>query len=908
MYHPKKSNRLSWLTLNRLVAAVPLVWLASTGAAGEDTADGNVDATKMIEEIVVTGTLIRGSEVVGSQTISLNSEDISEIGAITNNELLATIPQVANTFNERPDPSPRNTHGNSVNRPNLRGLPGFTAASGSTTLVLVDGHRGAPLGLIESSFDPDMIATGVIERVEIITDGGSSLYGTDAIGGVVNFITRDEFEGVKFAIDYGSGDGFNEQRFNLTAGMSRDRGSAYISFGSTQRDGLQRKDRDWSMLGDWDTEGNIHPSGTQCLDPAGSETRWFWYGRGWTSNPAAPGAGVFPVGEACDVEGDSTLMPDKDLTNVFASVNYELTDRTDLNVKMYYGKREVEYSFYPLGDTISGPTPAELGVVGAYVSQLYPQPALGFSYGAHPSYVHGTHSTEMDTWGITPELTFDISNDWQMRGLIYFGESETNFRRPSSNFLLLSDYVAAGAVDPADIAGTPAAVLNEILDWQSAGDTTQELFMARLLADGPVMNLPAGELSVAVGVEFSEDRAARLDGLGGFRTSAGLGSLSEKNNSRDIKSIFGELSVPVFDMLDLSISIRHDDYSDFGSATNPNIGFNFTPAEWITLYGHWGESFNAPTVVDPLNDVRSRNTPGQYSIADPNHEFTTDAEAVNPNAPEFGRTPSNYGTLQLLGTGELDPQTGEARTLGFAITPTEGLSVQVNYWEIDFNDALGAVNPLVDAAVLANPEKFQFSPTRAQVDAALAVINNREETVAFFATLNPDGLPGMILDRRTDNVDAYELRGVDFGADYALQSGTGLWRLSLSLVKYLESTAIQAAGETDLLDADAVEMVALGRIGWSRNNWSVNLMTRYTDGYDLAGTVTDQDSIGSFLVSDLGIRYDFGAVGGFAEGLSVNLKVDNVFDKEPEQIERNNTVPNAFTLGRVFKIGVSKTF
>ena len=162
-----------------------------------------------LEEIVVTASLIRGVEATGSQTIGITPTDIMESGAVTTNEMLATVPQISNFFNQRPEQDPRGSDRNTVNRPNLRNLPGINEASGANTLVLVDSNRIAPMGASQSSVDPDVIPGIVIGRIDIVPDGGSSLYGADAVGGVINFVTLDEYDGVKVDIGYDSGDDYS---------------------------------------------------------------------------------------------------------------------------------------------------------------------------------------------------------------------------------------------------------------------------------------------------------------------------------------------------------------------------------------------------------------------------------------------------------------------------------------------------------------------------------------------------------------------------------------------------------------------------------------------------------------------------------------------------------------------------
>jgi iron complex outermembrane recepter protein len=140
------------------------------------------------DDIVVTGTLIRGTEVVGAQTISVDAKAILEKGATSTAELLSLIPQLTNSFNGRLEGDPRGFQGSgsSITKPNLRNLPSGGSTSGNLTLVLIDGKRQTAVGVNQASIDVDIIPASVLEGIDVITDGGSSLYGADAVAGVLN--------------------------------------------------------------------------------------------------------------------------------------------------------------------------------------------------------------------------------------------------------------------------------------------------------------------------------------------------------------------------------------------------------------------------------------------------------------------------------------------------------------------------------------------------------------------------------------------------------------------------------------------------------------------------------------------------------------------------------------------------
>ena len=168
-----------------------------------------------LEEIIVTGTQIRGVAPVGSNVVGVNEQEIEATGAVTMNQLLSQLPQ-SSDFNNITQPGGGVLTANGrvpITRPNIRNLPGAGgSASGAVTLVLINGHRVVPQGIEQTAVDADIVAPDATERVETILDGASAVYGSDAAGGVINFITRRSFEGIKFDARYGVADDYESWR------------------------------------------------------------------------------------------------------------------------------------------------------------------------------------------------------------------------------------------------------------------------------------------------------------------------------------------------------------------------------------------------------------------------------------------------------------------------------------------------------------------------------------------------------------------------------------------------------------------------------------------------------------------------------------------------------------------------
>src|SRR5689334_23454869 len=187
-----------------------------------------------VEEVVVTGTLIRGAQPTGSELVTLDRQAIVSSGALTTTNLMTSLPQL-NSFNALPLGTP--DFANPVPRFNIRATAG--------TLVLLNGHRMVGSGVLQTTPDPSAIPIGAIERVEVLPDGASATYGADAVGGVVNFITRTHYDGAEPRASYGHGDSYYEYDLSQSLGKSWNTGNVLAAYEYTAHDNFAYRDRDY---------------------------------------------------------------------------------------------------------------------------------------------------------------------------------------------------------------------------------------------------------------------------------------------------------------------------------------------------------------------------------------------------------------------------------------------------------------------------------------------------------------------------------------------------------------------------------------------------------------------------------------------------------------------------------------
>ncbi|MBC2660396.1 TonB-dependent receptor [Novosphingobium flavum] len=890
----------------------PVLWSAAATAqtAPSDEAEAAAD-----KEIIVTGTLIRGTQVTGSQTISVAPQDIAVKGAISTNDLLGLIPQISNTFNGRFEGDPRGfSSGISITKPNLRNVPSSNQTSGALTLVLIDGMRATPVGVNQAAIDVDLIPPVVMAGIDVVTDGGSSLYGADAVAGVLNFRTLPKFDGIKVDGNVGFGTKIKRhQTWNgsILAGKSWNSGNFYVAVNHDERTEVNNRDVPWNSGLVYNAAGVASFNFTQCNTPVGTEARWFRFGPGaaqFTNNPAAPGAGPsFPVGSPCDGVSGNTYMPKQTRTNVFAKLTQQLGDTLDLSVTAYWSKRDTEFTSVPRGFTAAG-SPL---TTGALVGAAFPNAAVGsltavpggtsFSFAPNAAYVNTPTRVGFETWGVSPELTWAVTSDWQVRANAHFGKS-TNYQSfPNVDTVKAQCYITgctginAGQLNPFNVAAASGSVIADIINYENAQDMNQKMFMLRTVADGPLFQLPGGDAKLAVGLEYQKNWAAT-------RLNAGpvgaIASLPFREVSRNAKSFFGEVSLPVTSFAVFSGSIRHDDYSDFGTTTNPNLGLTLTPVTGLKIFAHWNKSFNAPTAIDNLAISTGRFACGIY--------VPNGTAAQRPNDP-LGRDTSKQGSCALVLQGSspnLKPQTANSWAVGFEANPIDSVRFGANFYSIDLKNALGNLNPADQSTYTTNPNLYTYNLTSAQYSAILAGLTNGTQLGAQQVASNI----AIVVDTRTSNLNAAKLEGVDFNASFNKETDLGQIGLGVNGTYATRARVIANGVGADRLNVGSSRFTAATFVSWRKGP----LSTRVTVNY--SGKARDEapDNVGNvdrkaFTMTNVNFGYDFGEKSAL-NGLSLRLIVDNVFDVEPQRVNRLNTNnPPYFrwTLGRVIKLGAT---
>lgn len=887
--------------------------LSVFGAIGASAQAQTVEEPDESEEIVVTGTLIRGVGETGSDQITIGEEDIVATGATRVADVLADVPQVTSNFNRLPT---YEAAGIMVNRPDIRNLTGASAAS--TTLVLMDGHRMTPVGGF-SAADPDVIPPSLLQRIEIVPDGGSSIYGADAVAGVLNFITKRRFDGAELSGHYGVADSYESYDASLTLGREWATGSLFGSYTYAYHDPLMNRDRDYVV----ETQPNVgycpqatvyDASGTTVLSPT----------------PFVP----------CSIVDDGSLLPEETRQSVFLGFNQELNDSIEFNLSAFHTRREAVGFVDPnnsrgealICDPLLGAACATVG------GTLYP----GFSSvpGDAPGVQRVRFSFDdvqsnespntLEVFQFTPEFDIQLGGDWEMRALASFGESRTTGRRPTFDSAALSTEIAAGTFDVYEPANSDPAALDAVLANNFA-QYIQSLADVRVVADGSLFQLPGGGVKLAVGAEYQDES---FEGAFQVIRPADEASARRTRGDRDVTSVFAEVNVPIVGddnelplvhALTLSASARYDDYSDVGDTTNPRVGLTWQPVDWINVRSSWGESFTAPAMGD-------LHAPDSRIVVVPQSDlaFLDPALTGGPACPLPG-----LGFLTALqctyflrpsvaivgGNPDLEPQTAETFSVGFDVEPpfVPGLRFGVTYYKVEiedqFNLVAGAITQLFTNPALAS--YWIRDPNLGQVSSIAGSLPVEGPPLASVFT----GLgPSYYIDLRRNNLGLATQDGLDFTLSYTHDTSFGSLFANVGGTYILgrEESPVEGSPLVSVIEDDISRLAVSTSFGATIGDLTGRVTWNHSGGYSLStpanGTAgPPQTDVDAFDTVDLFLGYDFQG-DDWTNGVSLTFNVGNAFDEDPPFYNGTQTLSsasgytNGSTLGRYFQVGLRKQF
>jgi iron complex outermembrane recepter protein len=804
----------------------------------------------VFERTTVTGSHLTQVDLETALPLQIiTGEEIERSGATTAAQLLTRVPAIlngnnmANTVRDVTEPGAMSA--------NLRGL------GSAYTLVLVNGRRLANYAFHGRSVDLNVIPLAVVDRVEILKDGASAIYGTDAISGVVNFILRSDFRGFD-----GSGEvawtedgGGDSRTLNLTAGagqLATDRYNVFAALTYQKEQRLRASERDWtrpenrpdggvmSLLGMTFPANIVDRTGQRILNPTAAAG---------CAPPTSLPARVFPFlgTPACayDETYEMDLLPEVERYSAYLRGTWRASAQLDLFAEALFSRHTVDAQQPPAGiHPVATPqfgTPVYPAngpyYPTAFASENNLRGGLLVSY--RPlDFGPRTNKTESSA------QRYIIGADGQAAGWYYnvagvysYNEQENSY---GGGWLYIARAIAAvrsGLVNPWGPSGPDGRALlaNAVYNGtpQRADGTTTSL---NAVASRDLIDLPAGPVAVAVGVDFRHEKLSYTWDPEVMTADSPIGSqLQSVSGDRDVYAIFAEVGVPLARGLSAQLAVRHDNYSDFGGTTNPKIALRWQPVSSLLLRASWGEGFRAPRL---------------YSL----NEAVVSTGFVGPKldpvrCPVTGTMQDCFDGVVMYSGGNptLRPETSEQWSTGVVWQATRTLAVGVDYWNIEIKDAIGNPDWRV---VLANEAAYPSRVIRGPVDPAY-----------------PD-LPGPIIgiDTSLVNVDGTQTAGFDLSIAWTPgPTPVGAFRVSLqgSYIKEWDTTVDGLIYVPRLGTARNGIPVPRWRstltLDWTRGTWGASLSHFYTSGYDDVLPQVDGSSqpieVKAFSTLDFQVRY-----------------------------------------------------
>lgn len=870
------------------------------------------DGTISLTEVEVTGSRIRGvfGEATVQPVISFTAAELEQMGLQVMTDLNSYIPQLP-TIAWESTPETGNTNlANNGGRINFNG--GLRNLGNTATLLLVNGRRVPKLGTATGAdaYDLSGIPMSSIERIEVLTDGASAVYGADALAGVINIILKRDYRGSQVTATYGntfeSDTGY--RNLQLSAGYGTGKLSLNVSANWSKTNSLSPRDRWFSASNDRRPLGGTDGRGTIREGPGSIRTQSGENLPGLNSPEAPIPPRSTGVNLAVADFANAGPMP-----GIFDAPKYQVFgDRGNRGANL-----RSEYEYRPWLTAFVKGTWNELTSYRPAnpiaVSVLVPAGYTGNPFGT-PIFVRRVF------WEMMPLLETNIETVTKTVLTGVRGQLPHGWRYEAGVQKQESAYSVTGAGGGGVFQGTTAlqAAINDPLrrpivlnDGTLNSPNSKELLMSMLLngsyaerpevwtydlkADGPVWPLPAGEIKVAVGLELQEENTKFV--IPANDIFGRLARAVERNSNGvfaevQVPLVSAEKPLPLVHKLSANVSARRDDYSDFGSKTVPRYSLFYYPFKPLALRGSFGKGFKAPTLSQTYAPMRDSNvTIGiGAAIFDPerNGEIVTGA------------------VLQRQGGNlALKPEESENLNLGVLLEVpfAKGLSFSVDYYEIKQTDRVGGSLP----EIIRNfPERLtRAEPSPADVAARI---------------------PGIIIgaDVRSINLSSYEAAGLDYQLRY-IRRFDSLGTFSLRLTANKPKRAL-LRGAPDALPRNNLPggyWRGTGVLTWNRGPVGAGVTATYTSPYVgryfPGGTFFNNNTQFNKSVTlwDANVSYNFGGDRRQSKAWTRNLfgdlrlsaNVYNVLEKEPQINATGSPILGTIDpRGRRYQVSLNRKF
>lgn len=846
-------------------------------------------------KVEITGSSILRKEQAHPLPVQIiTREDIRRSGASTMGDVLHKLPVMSMWVNST---SMTTTIGGYTTA-SLRGLP-------AGTLLLLNGKRLASfgrqsvIGVDRPSVDINTLPLSAIEKIEILSDGASSLYGSDAIAGVINILTRTEQKDIeivaeKLATSQGGGQG---HQFSLNAGkgsLNSDGYSLRLTAEFFHRDALQASERPQYAQGRYEVERNGQRyaiDGSRLTDYATP---------GMFSQPAdaATGSprrvssllykdGQCPAGyvpfwgqPSCQYNTypELTIYPQQDSRKLLLSGEKWLGGTTTAYAEILHSQlKDSQFAgndWQQLNFTL-GTSPDSVGYQEALRAGLDPAKT---QFRWAPSLLLGyLRAHEQNNWRVATGIKGEWLG-WDYKAELYKAQANVvrRLERPSySSIGLVSGQVLTdpNMLKPLTADNPLTATLNGLRNtWNTWDDSTTSITVGHLRASRPLMEIQGKDVMLGSGLEWRREDTD-------YRYISNTESQPSFQAGRDIQAAYLELQLPVMPQWDVTASTRWDRYSDMGTTHNNKLASRYDFENGWSARASWGTGFRAPSVAQ-LQNLTKLYTIGDTAFI---NECGPDILQViaDLNASQNRAVSCQKTRVPIYGTGnpDLKPEQSTQKSLGLAYRPTRNFSMTADWWSINMQEV---ISTLSGTAVYADPVKY----------------------AQFFLF---DGGNRLAMNLPNYNIGQREKSGIDFDVRWRTPVELGQWNMFVQGTYILKSKDQAAPGQpfvSDLARYNSTTDTITPRLrlrwmaGLSTPSWSLHGVLNYTSGYQdadrsginlttLQSTPLTGFDVSAFTTLDLTAAYQLNT------NVSLRATMGNVLNRQ---------APQAFTptAGQVF--------
>lgn len=835
----------------------------TNGAAGTAGTTGTTDKNvKQLKTFQVTGSLIRQSDKTGFQQVQVvTQKDIQASGATTVSDYLRST--AANSASSWGDNYTYSTAPGGAGIA-LRGL------SEKYTLVLIDGQRVAPYALntnfTDSFVDLNSLPLNMIDRIEIVKTGAVSQYGSDAIAGVVNIITKHDFQGLQLDGSLGGAQhgGAGTTKFNVLGGFGNLTSDGYnitaaASYQHTSGISLDQRDTTSSQI--FPLGNNQAPSfwqtatGPQALSPCP-------YG-GKTISTANSIPGAFQTGTACAYNTSSldSLAPESEHANIKVHGDFKINDNVQAFADIWdsYGTSSIVTGpafFSGLGSPLSYSPATGIVANNNVVPTSNPYNTTGGPAGLNyifPNVPEGVNSYS-NFWAFSTGLKGQFETpkwgDWNWQ--TSYGHSQSVVSVTDTNVMNTQAYenILAGGFDFADPAATPNG-LNGLFSNANYLAISKLDVVDATISTPNLFHLPTGDVGVGFGTQF-QHQSQYISNPTGVDTGETLIQgipLQSTDASRNVAAVYYQIDIPIIKNLTFSQAGRYDYYNQFGGAFSPRFALRYQPAQAFTAYASYNRGFRAPTLVE---SSRSASLGSQNAID------------TDPNSAQYGQ---DVSVAELMhGNPNLQPERTKNYNVGFELSPVRNTDFGFDWYKIDVTNVIGIapLQPVLDAN---DPSVVVRNPNNGVIDYVNSELVN-------FSYLHTDGFEATFHQALPTKLGTFSL-----STDWAY-----VWHFE---TPGLANGATDAAGNNSSLSLSFGGSFPRWRgnttVSWLSpdRKWNAAMTWNYTGPYantaqetefGVAGIPTE---IGSMSVFNLTASYT-----GFKHW-TIYAGIDNIFNRAP---------------------------